>query len=311
MPPPFLVAMRHAVPAWLLLPTTGVEGEAVGKDTLTDGRAVREPVLEAVLVPDAWCAALSCSQPDRSTATTDNTINLRIAHDRTEAARRSTPALLLAPPCLALIQARPIRLESASVLAVGLVVLAVLVTALLTVWVTFTLTRLDRLHARVDAAQAALDAQLVRRAAALSHVAESPDSGAAEHRRAYYETVARAALSVDDAERHDAENAVGRALTELVLDRCSLQADSLAELQEAATRVVISRRFYNDAVRDTRALRSRRMPRLLHLAGRRGMPLFFDIDDTLRVPDVIPAASTSDRVAPHPDLVSPPAKDTQ
>ena len=45
--------------------------------------------------------------------------------------------------------------------------LAVVVAVLLPMWVMFTLTRLDRLHARVDAAWAALDAQLVRRAAAL------------------------------------------------------------------------------------------------------------------------------------------------
>jgi hypothetical protein len=48
--------------------------------------------------------------------------------------------------------------------------------------------------------------------------------------------------------------------------------------------VQIARGFYNDAVRDTRALRRRRMPRVLHLAGRRGLPLFFDIDDTMPVP---------------------------
>jgi hypothetical protein len=44
--------------------------------------------------------------------------------------------------------------------------------------------------------------------------------------------------------------------------------------------VLIARRFYNDAVRDTRTLRARRMPRLLRLAGRRSLPQFFDIDDT-------------------------------
>jgi len=32
-------------------------------------------------------------------------------------------------------------------------------------------------------------------------------------------------------------------------------------------------------------LRGRRMPRALHLAGRRDMPRFFDIDDTLPVYD--------------------------
>jgi hypothetical protein len=182
------------------------------------------------------------------------------------------------------------------VLPVGWFVLAVLVAILLTMWVTFTLTRLDRLHARVDAAQAALDAQLVRRAAALLHVAESPDSGAAEQRRAYYETVARAALDVDTAERPGAENAVGRALTDLAEREPELREDAAAELRETAARVQIARRFYNDAVRDTRTLRARRMPRLLHLAGRRAMPEFFDIDDTL--PVHTPATSVT---PPEPD----------
>jgi hypothetical protein len=50
-------------------------------------------------------------------------------------------------------------------------------------------------------------------------------------------------------------------------------------------RVAIARRFYNDAVRDTRTLRGRRMPRILHLAGHREMPRYFDIDDTVIFPD--------------------------
>jgi hypothetical protein len=182
------------------------------------------------------------------------------------------------------------------VLPVGWFVLAVLAAVLLTMWVTFTLTRLDRLHARIDAAQAALDAQLVRRAAALLHVAESPDSGAAERHRAYYETVARAALDVDTAERPGAENAVGRALTDLAEREPDLHEDAAAELREAAARVQIARRFYNDAVRDTRTLRTRRMPRMLHLAGRRAMPQFFDIDDTLPVDPVRPTVTL-----PEPD----------
>jgi hypothetical protein len=154
---------------------------------------------------------------------------------------------------------------------------------LLTLWVTFTVARLDRLHARVDAAQAALDAQLVRRAAALLHVAESPDSGVPDDRRAAYDAIAQAALKAgDDGERREAaENAAGRAVAELAELPQPLRPDADAELREAAARVLIARRFYNDAVRDTRALRARRMPRALHMAGRRAMPRFFDIDDTL------------------------------
>ncbi len=102
-------------------------------------------------------------------------------------------------------------------LPVGWLVVAVVVAVLLTMWVTFTLTRLDRLHARLDAAQATMDAQLVRRAAALLHVAESADSGVPDERRSAYHSIATRALGTPDAdsERQDAENAVGRAVAEL------------------------------------------------------------------------------------------------
>jgi hypothetical protein len=164
---------------------------------------------------------------------------------------------------------------------VGWLVLAVVLAVLSTTWVSFTATRLDRLHARVDAAQAALDAQLVRRAAAVLHVAQRTEIGlsAAEHR--FYEDVAQTALIGAPGERQRAENAVSRAVTDLVTARVPLPEDSDRELREAAERVLIARRFYNDAVRDTRTLRARRMPRLLRLAGRRGVPEFFDIDDSL------------------------------
>jgi hypothetical protein len=181
-------------------------------------------------------------------------------------------------------------------LPAGWLVLAVVVAVLLTMWVTFTLTRLDRLHARVDAAQAALDAQLVRRAAALQHVAESGEPAMPTELRTRYERVALDALTAVDPRREAAENAVGRVLRELADRPVPLGAPSVAELTEAASRVLIARRFYNDAVRDTRTLRARRMPRVLHLAGHRGVPQFFDIDDT--VPDLSAAhASTPHRTA--------------
>ena len=160
---------------------------------------------------------------------------------------------------------------------------AVVVAVVLTLWVTLTLTRLDRLHARVDAAQSALDAQLVRRAAALLQLAERPDSRLPPDRAHELIDTARAALAVrqwQDADRRAVENQVGRAIAGLRQDRERLPTDAVTELAEAGTRVMIARRFFNDAVRDTRTLRARRMPRLLHLAGRRELPGFFDIDDT-------------------------------
>jgi hypothetical protein len=190
------------------------------------------------------------------------------------------------------------------VLPVGWLVFAVVVAVLLTLWVAFTLTRLDRLHARVDAAHAAMDAQLVRRAAALLHVAEAADSGLPDHLRPEYERTAARALAAggSGADRQTAENAVGRAVRELGEHPGRLRPDAAAELSEAAARVQIARRFYNDAVRDTRALRARRLPRLLHAAGRRAMPEFFDIDDDVPTPVAVAPA--------RPPAVAPAALST-
>lgn len=165
-------------------------------------------------------------------------------------------------------------------LSAGWLVLAVVLAILLTAWVILTLTRLDRLHARVDAAQAALDAQLVRRAAAVQHLAET--GTAPPEVSGQLAAVARQALaaSAAGADRQVAENRVGHAITQLADYRGRLPAVAVEELTEAATRVLIARRFFNDAVRDTRTLRARRMPRLFHLAGRRELPQYFDIDDS-------------------------------
>jgi hypothetical protein len=166
------------------------------------------------------------------------------------------------------------------VLSAGWLVFAVVLAILLTAWVILNLTRLDRLHARVDAAQAALDAQLVRRAAAVQHLAETgaAPSGLSQE---LAEAARRALASPTSGDgRQLAENRVGHAIAELAHYRDQLPAEAANELSEAATRVLIARRFFNDAVRDTRTLRARRMPRLLHLAGRREPPQYFDIDDS-------------------------------
>ena len=188
-------------------------------------------------------------------------------------------------------------------LPVGWLIVAVVVAILLTLWVTFTLTRLDRLHARVDAAQAAMDAQLVRRAAALLHVAEAPESGLPDDRRVEFERAATRALAAaeSDSTRQDAENAVGRAVREVAGGAYRVRPELAGEVHEAAERVLIARRFYNDAVRDTRALRVRRLPRLFHLAGHRAMPQFFDIDDT------VPAVPAGAAAPPAPEPKQSPA----
>ncbi len=193
-------------------------------------------------------------------------------------------------------------------LLIGWFVIAVVLAILLTMWVTFTLTRLDRLHARVDAAEAALDAQLVRRAVAVQRLLDAPGSPPAPVDRAFLAAAVHQVTTHDIADapaaagqRQTLENAVGRAVGELLAGTGALDPAAEGELREAAARVLIARRFYNDAVRDTRALRGRRMPRLLHLAGHRAEPDFFDIDDTLPPAAVRrPAGATLDAPVPSP-----------
>ena len=52
-----------------------------------------------------------------------------------------------------------------------------------------------------------------------------------------------------------------------------------ADLAEAEDLLVLARHVHNEAVRDTLALRSRRLVRLLRLAGTAPMPQYFETVD--------------------------------
>lgn len=159
------------------------------------------------------------------------------------------------------------------------VLLLVAIVVLVALYVTWTAGRLDRMHARVDAAWAALDAQLVRRAAAaralLPHLPAGLEAETLDER-------AVAALGAGEHDRDVVENALTRALRTAVplLPDTPAAGQALEELEAASSRVLLARSFHNGAVTDTRALRRRRLPRLLRLAGHRAMPSFFDVDDT-------------------------------
>jgi hypothetical protein len=126
-------------------------------------------------------------------------------------------------------------------------------------------SRLDRLHVRTDAAWAALDAALRRRAGAVRAL---PCDAALRH-------AADAALRAGPAWREEAENELGRLLG--ALHRQALPPAVVTQLADIEQRVLIARRVYNDAVRDTLALRSRRMVRWFRLAGTAPMPRYFEI----------------------------------
>jgi hypothetical protein len=150
---------------------------------------------------------------------------------------------------------------------------------LLLAWAFWLLTRLRRLRRRVARAWTALDTQLQRRAGLAEELAREHPAAVGEDRAAYLAAFAADARNPRDGDRESAENLLGRELRELPADLPGVPTALRTDLAGTATRVALARRFYNDAVRDTRELRGRRLPRLLRLHARRPLPRYFDIDD--------------------------------
>jgi hypothetical protein len=147
---------------------------------------------------------------------------------------------------------------------------------LVAAYVTWTAGRLDRLHDRCAAARASLDAQLVRRAAAAAALARD-HADELGGRAALLAGAAEAALRADEDGRELAENDLTRELRHLPW---TATAPPMGDVATAAARMTLARHIHNDAVRDTLALRWRRLPRALRLSASRPWPRYFDIDDS-------------------------------
>jgi len=171
---------------------------------------------------------------------------------------------------------------------IGWLLLAVLVALLVTVYFSWTAGRIDRMNARLETARAALDAQRHRRSSVAIEIAVAGllDPAAAvvvadsAHR-------ARAAAPEDvELAENDLTRALGVALAEPPADldeepdEAGLGHELLDELEEVARRLQLARRFHNDAVRATAALRAHRMVRWLRLAGHSPPPRAIDFDDS-------------------------------
>ncbi|MET3430288.1 hypothetical protein BJ973_009500 [Actinoplanes tereljensis] len=166
---------------------------------------------------------------------------------------------------------------------VGVVAFVVLLSA----YLGWTAHRVERVHVRAQSAERALDAHLVRRAAAAAVVAEQHDN---------VELYAAARLALDAApdEREQAENDLTRQLraaTPHGLDQAERQ------LIATSRRAVLARQVHTDHVRDALTARHRPLVRALGMARRYPRPQYFDIEDpTLpeRVAEVpLPATPTS------------------
>jgi hypothetical protein len=169
---------------------------------------------------------------------------------------------------------------------IATVLLVLVAVAIIGVYVSWRAGRLDRLHARVEAARAALDAALVRRSAVALELASSGLlDPAASLLLAAVAHDARLALNGPELPQSDLTRAL-RAVFGQPGFRASLTGvdgaeELLTEVESAAHQVFLARKFYNDAVAATRDARRRPLVRLLRLAGGAPLPEFFEIEDSL------------------------------
>ncbi|WP_405095422.1 hypothetical protein [Micromonospora sp. NBC_01412] len=157
---------------------------------------------------------------------------------------------------------------------------ASLVVGLLAAYLTWTVGRVERLRLRAEAAARALEAHLLRRAAAAAVLAE---------RRYGVElyAAARIALDAEPEEREAAENDLTRQLRAVRLDPADPDCEAVIA---ASRRLALARQVHTDLVRDARSARGRPLVRLLRMGRRHPWPRYFDIDDpTLALPADVPA----------------------
>ena len=137
------------------------------------------------------------------------------------------------------------------------------------VYVSWRAGRIDRLHARVDMARAALDATLLRRSlggpgAGHLRPARPGHQPAPGQRGARHARTARASARPRDLAESDLTRALRAAFSQPDF-RASMNGkegadELLAEVEAAAHQVFLARKFYNDVVAATRLAGAARSP---------------------------------------------------
>ncbi|TYB38577.1 hypothetical protein FXF50_09160 [Micromonospora sp. AP08] len=149
------------------------------------------------------------------------------------------------------------------------VVGAVLVLGLVSAYLIWTAGRVERLQARAESAARALDAHLLRRAAAAAVLAE-------QRYGVELYAAARIALDAVPEEREAAENDLTRQLRTVELDPDDPACEAVIA---ASRRLALARQVHTDLVRDARSARSRPLVRLFRMGRGREWPRYFDVDD--------------------------------
>lgn len=180
-------------------------------------------------------------------------------------------------------------MSSVSTLSMVLwILLVVLVVGVITVFLSWTAGRLDRMHIRLATAQASFDRQLIDREGCARRVATS---GVIDPASAVVtiEAAEAAHASLGRTDRAESESALSQVLRTIFDDKAAVdelwaQCDDgqralLTDLGDACVRVRLAQRFHDDLATRTVAMRSRRLVRMARLAGHAPWPAQIAIDD--------------------------------
>ena len=167
------------------------------------------------------------------------------------------------------------------------IVLVVAAALFMGVYVSWRAGRIDRLHARVEMARAALDVTLLRRSSVALELATSGllDPATSLLLAGAVDGTRDSTIRPRDLAESDLTRALRAAFSQPGF-RSSLSGkegagELLAEVEAAAHQVFLARKFYNDVVAATREARRRPLARLLRLSGKARAPEFFEMDDSL------------------------------
>lgn len=155
-------------------------------------------------------------------------------------------------------------------------------TVLIVLWyLSFSATRLDRLHHRVETSWANLDGLLQRRAAIALEIARSDRADPASSLLLTAAAYQARDASIDN--RSDAESGLSGALgllqNDLTLESKPGEQELLRELSGLTNKIRVAIAIHVDAVNRTRAVRQKLIFKIFRLAGRAPLPVTYEFED--------------------------------
>ena len=153
--------------------------------------------------------------------------------------------------------------------------------AVLTFWyLSFSASRLDRLHHRVETSWATLDSLLQRRAAIALEIARSAITDPATS--LLLTASAYQARSADIEDRSSAESVLSGALGMMLAERESIVAKSdqalLHELEQLSDKIKVAIAIHVESVTRTQLIREKLVFRIFRLAGKAPLPVTYEFE---------------------------------